>query len=1061
MNRPTTHSNTMKPLSHRGTALCAVLVLSLLLPLQSFSQDLTPAKALKSMKWRAIGPANMGGRVTDIDGIPGDPTTYYVSGADGGIFKTTNGGVTFDAIFENERAYSIGTLTIAPSDHNILWVGTGEGDPRNSVGYGWGVYRSMDGGDTWTHLGLKETERIKRIVVDTNDPNIAYVCALGREWGPNEERGVFKTTDGGATWDKVLYIDEDTGCSDIAIEQSNPRILYAGMWTFRRKPWRFDGGGKETAVYRSIDAGVTWEKVMNGFPNAPMARIGVAVAQSQPNTVYVITEFPEQAGSLFRSDDRGKNWKVVNKNPNINFRPFYYSDIRVDPNNPDHLYSLSGRLFKSTDGGQNFEMIARDVHGDHQAFWIDPENSSRLLSGSDGGYQVSFDAGASWQIVNNVELSQFYQLHVDDRDPYYVCGGLQDNGTWCGPSHSLRTAGILKRDWYGIAWGDGYYALPIPGEEHIVYANAQGGMIYLVDTNTGNQRSIHPYPKIVGSAGDAIENHKYRFNWDSPILISPHNTEKVYFGGNVVFRTTDRGFSWDEISGDLTNNDKSKQATSGGSVYQDNTAAEFHNTILTIAESPVQEGVLWVGTDDGHVWLSRDDGENWEHVSENIAGFPEFAWVAKIHASEHDAGTAFAAVDHHRSDDFRPYAFMTTDFGQSWTTISTGLPQDDYVKVVRQDPHNPDLLYAGMEHGIQASWDKGETWHSIRNNLPPVSVRDLRVHARERDLIVGTHGRGAWILDDIRPLQELTTAMGKDVHLFSPKRSTDWKLNPRLENLGDAAYKSDNPESGAYINYFVDEELEEPASITISDAAGATIQTITDSSATPGVNRVIWNLRSEGAKALDTPITGGWRNFNFGPKVSPGDYTIRLAAAGEEHVSLITMRGDPRIDISQEDYEARGEATAMLNDMLSQVHDLINKTERLTQQLTDLKDKIESDAEDEDRFSEMPQFQVADAIQKIDDALEEIAAFRDELRRPPPNMTYRQRPRLREEIRSLLFSIDGATARPSEPQLARIEELDEETVQAIGAYERLMTTQVAEINTMMQQVPQIVVGGLE
>ena len=800
---------------------------------------------------------------------------------------------------------------------------------------------------------------------------------------------------------------------------------------------------------------------MNGFPEDDMARIGIAIAQSQPNIVYVITEFPDQKGSLFRSEDRGKSWKMVNDDPNINFRPFYYSDLRVDPNNPDHLYSLSGRLVKSTDGGKSFETIARDVHGDHQAFWIDPMNSNRLLSGSDGGYQESFDAGATWRIINNVELSQFYQLYVDDRDPYYVCGGLQDNGTWCGPSHSLRTAGILKRDWYGIAWGDGYYALPIPGEEHMAYANAQGGMIYLVDTNTGNQRSIHPYPKIVGSAGDAIENHKYRFNWDSPILISPHNTEKVYFGGNVIFRTTDRGFSWDEISDDLTKNDKAKQATSGGSVYQDNTAAEFHNTILTIAESPVQEGVLWVGTDDGNLWLSRDDGESWEHLSDRIDGLPEFAWIAKIHASEHDAGTAFVAVDHHRSDDFRPYAFMTGDFGRSWKTISNGLPQDDYVKVVRQDPHNPNLLYTGMEHGIYASWDKGDTWHSIRNNLPPASVRDLRVHPRERDLIVGTHGRGAWILDDIRPLQDLTAALNEDVHLFEPRKSTDWTLNPRLEDLGDGDYVSENPESGAYINFYVDEALDEPATLSITDVSGNVIRTITDSTATPGVNRLAWNMRAESATALDTPISGGWRSTTYGPKVPPGNYTIRLAAAGKEATGSVSVRADPRIGIPQADYQARFEATTMLNELLSQVHDLINKTDRLTQQLTDLKNKIQNEGDDPDRFSEMPQFKVADAIEKIDDALEEIAAFQDELRRPPPNMNYRQRPRLREEIRTLFAYIDGAAARPGEPQLARLEELDEETVRAMGAYERLMNTRVAEINSMAQQLPQIVVGGLE
>ncbi|MEM9327237.1 MAG: hypothetical protein AAGA85_16330, partial [Bacteroidota bacterium] len=708
------------------------------------SQNAQYANALKSYEWRAIGPANMGGRVTDIDGIPGDPSTFYVSAADGGIFKTTNGGVSFTPIFEGQRAYSIGALTIADSDPNVLWVGTGEGDPRNSVGYGWGVYRSVDAGKSWAHLGLKETERIKRIVVDPTNPDVACVCALGKEWGANPERGVFKTTNGGKSWDKVLYIDEDTGCADLAMEMSNPRIMYAGMWTFRRKPWRFDDGGKNTAIYRTMDGGATWEKIMNGLPDKPMARPGIHIARSEPNIIYLMTEF-QGGGTAFRSEDRGENWTMVNDDPNINFRPFYYSDVRVDPNNPNILFSISGRLSRSEDGGRTWERIATTVHGDHQSLWIDPMNSKRILNGSDGGYQLSYDGGDTWEIINNVELSQFYQIFIDNQDPYNVYGGLQDNGTWVGPSNSLYAAGILKRHWKGLAYGDGYYAVPIPGSEHEVYANLQGGVIFHVDSRHGNVRNIHPYPKIIGSAGDAIEDHRFRFNWDSPITISPHDPNTVYAGANVVFRSTDRGNSWDQISGDLTTNDKSKQRTSGGEIYQDNTAAEFHCTILYIDESPLEEGVIWVGTDDGNVQLTRDGGETWTKLNDRIKGLPEFAWIAKIHASEHDAGTAFVTVDQHRSDDFRPYAFMTKDYGRTWSKISDGLPQDDYVKVVRQDPINPNLLYAGMEHGIFASWDKGTSWTKINNNLPNVSVRDLRIQPRDRDLIVGTHGRGAWI----------------------------------------------------------------------------------------------------------------------------------------------------------------------------------------------------------------------------------------------------------------------------------------------------------------------------
>ncbi|MGE0588787.1 MAG: WD40/YVTN/BNR-like repeat-containing protein, partial [Cyclobacteriaceae bacterium] len=424
-----------------------LLLLLALSPIVILAQAPPSSQVIKKMQWRAVGPANMGGRVTDIVGVPGDASTFYFAGADGGVFKTTNGGVTFEPQFTDQKSYSVGALALAPSNTEVVWLGSGEGDPRNSVGYGHGVYRSVDGGKTWKHLGLEKTERIKRIVVDPNDPDVACVCALGREWGPNTDRGVFLTRDAGKNWEKVLYIDENTGCSDVAMEWSNPKVLYAGMWTFRRKPWRFDDGGGNSGVYRSMDGGKTWEKIMKGLPNKPMARMGLSVAQSQPNIVYLITEFKDLSGTLFRSEDRGSNWKMINADPNLNFRPFYYSDVRVDPSNPDHLYTLSGRLSKSTDGGRTFKFIAGDVHGDHQALWIDPANGKHVLSGSDGGYQVSYDAGETWDIINNVELSQFYQMLVDNKDPYNLYGGLQDKGTWVGPSNSMIEAGIMKRHW--------------------------------------------------------------------------------------------------------------------------------------------------------------------------------------------------------------------------------------------------------------------------------------------------------------------------------------------------------------------------------------------------------------------------------------------------------------------------------------------------------------------------------------------------------------------------------------------------------------------------------------
>lgn len=1029
----------MKNLSKLFTLLTGVLFFTGI-DNQVFAQK---AEQLQSYSWRAIGPANMGGRVTDIDGIPGNPSTFYVSGADGGIHKTIDGGVSFDPIFENQRAYSIGALTLAPSDPNVLWVGTGEGDPRNSVGYGWGVYRSDDAGATWKHLGLKKTERIKRIVVDPNDPDVACVCALGKEWGPNPERGVFKTTDGGKSWDKILYVDEDTGCADLAMENENPRIMYAGMWTFRRKPWRFDDGGKNTAIYKTTDGGATWKKIMKGLPKTDMARPGIHIAQSDPNIVYLMTEF-EGGGTAFRSEDKGENWELVNDDPNINFRPFYYSDVRVDPKRPNILFSISGRLSRSKDNGQTWERIATTVHGDHQALWIDPENSEYILNGSDGGFQRSFDGGDHWEIINNIELSQFYQIQVDNLKPYNIYGGLQDNGTWVGPSNSLYEAGILKRHWKGLAYGDGYYAEPIPGNEHLVYTNLQGGVPFLVDSRYGNVQTIHPYPKIVGSAGDAIEKHKYRFNWDAPIHISPHDPETVYIGGNVIFKSQDRGNSWEVISPDLTTNEKSKQRTSGGTIYQDNTAAEFHCTVLYIAESPVQKGVIWAGTDDGNVQLSLDGGKNWNKLNDRIKGLPEYAWVSKIHASEHNAGTAFVVVDQHRMDDFRPYIFMTTNFGKTWQKIVSDLPADDYVKVVRQDPHNPNLLFAGMEHGIYASWTMGKNWEKINVDLPNVSVRDLRIQARERDLIVGTHGRGAYILDDIRPLEEMEEATGKDVHLFPVREGTLWNMFWRIENLGDRTYKAKNPEYGTYINFSLNNNAEEPVKVEIKDQNGQLVTTLVHKEAKKGINRIVWDLGHEGAKALQNKVEEGFSYGGIRPQVAPGTYTAHLDYMGQSLTTEIQVSGDPRIEMSQTDYEAKVDALLHLRDLLSETHEFIDYVSSVIDQTARLKEKLESHNQGD--------------TSTVESLHKELSSFKDEhLMRPPPSMNYRQRPRLREEIRSLMRAIDNTTNPPTIPQLERIESLKAELIQHQKTMET-MEVQVKKINTSHSSIPQIILN---
>jgi photosystem II stability/assembly factor-like uncharacterized protein len=1036
--------------------------------------DSPQADAVKKLQWRAIGPANPGGRVTDIAGIPGDPSTFYVAPANGGLLKTTNGGTTFKSLFDKQPVASVGAVAIAPSDRNVVWVGTGEGDPRNTASFGNGVYRSLDGGESWTHLGLADTERIKRIRVDPRDPDTAYVCALGHEWGPNEERGVFKTTDGGKTWSKVLYKDKDTGCSDIDMEPSNPRILYAGMYTYRRKPWRFDSGGGETALYKSGDGGASWTRLSKGLPKGPMDRIGVAISRSDPETVYMITETRDE-GVLFRSDDRGESWSKVNDDRQLTFRPFYYSDIRVDPNDPQRVYALAGGLWLSRDGGKRFDRIANNVHGDHQALWIDPTNSQRVLSGSDGGYQVSYDGARTFEIVNNVPISQFYHVAYDMRQPYYVCGGLQDNGNWCGPSATAYVEGIRKDDWFLVSYGDGFFAVPDPRAPHLVYSDSQGGVIYLTDTTTGAARNIHPHPVETGSAGNAIAAHKYRFNWNAPIALSPHDPSTVYFGGNVVFKTRNRGQSWEVISPDLTTNDKSKQASSGGPVVVDNTAAEFHCTILTIAESPVQPGVIWVGTDDGNVQLTRDGGKKWTNVASNIRGLPAHSWIPSIEASHFDAGTAYVAVDRHRDDDFAPWAFKTTDYGQTWTSIKGNLPAKGYLHVVREDPKVKNLLYAGSELGIFASWDGGARWASIRNNLPPVAVNDIQVHPRDNDLIVGTHSRGAWILDDITPLQRAGEALLTEAHLFDMRPGIRYHLWNKDGDLGQKTFAAPNPPYGAIISYYLKSEPgeKESVTITVSDKDGKLVREIRNAPKEAGVNRTAWNLRyeaapptaAERARAAQFPGAGEGGGGRFGGRggalALPGEYTVKLKAGKHELAKTMRVVADPRIQVSEADLRSQFDALMALRELTIRVTALVERTEDLTKQLTTLQETLQkpgATATTTDGNGNGLEPTTAAAGAAISNALDQLKRFRDRLTRPTPTMSYRQAPRIREEIASLSNAIGNVQAAPTEPQKQRLQELTAETERVVAELNGILNKTVPELNSLLAGSPHVVAG---
>jgi photosystem II stability/assembly factor-like uncharacterized protein len=1016
--------------------------------------------ALQRLSFRNIGPTNQAGRVSVIVGLPGDPSTFYVAGANGGVFKTVNGGATWRPIFDHQDVLSIGEVAIAPSNPNVIYVGTGEENPRNNASFGDGVYRSNDAGETWTHIGLEDSDRIARIRIDNADPDIVYACAMGHEWGPNEERGVFKTTDGGKHWQKMLYKDQQTGCSDIDVNPTNSNEIYAGMYTYLRQPFHLRSGGGETALYKSMDGGATWTKLTHGIP-AMLDRIGVAVARSTPSTVYMISETLNYQGELWRSDDSGATWRVVNTDPQLAFRPFYYSDIRVDPADPNRVYALGGSLWKSDDAGRNFHTIGRDVHGDHQALWIDPQNPKRLLSGSDGGFQLSEDQGDNFAVLNNIAFTQFYHINYDMQRPYMLCGGLQDNGTWCGPINSLLSEGIRKNDWFTVGGGDGFFAVPDLKEPWRVYNDLQGGSISVTDTRSGTERNIIPYPNRIGSVGDAMEHHKHRFNWNSPIALAPDGTT-VYFGGEVLFKSTNHGESWEIISPDLTTNDKSKQKSSGEPIVVDNTAAEFYCTILAIAPSPLDPNVIWVGTDDGNVQVTRDGGKSWTNTVKNIPGLAPNAWIPNLEASHFDAGTAYVPADHHQDNDYSAYFFKTTDYGKTWTKIALGVPgKTGWAHVIREDPKNRNILYAGTELGLWISFDGGARWASFRHNMPPVPVRDIQIHPRDNDLIVATHGRGLYVMDDITPLQQIAAAVKTEAQLFDVRPATRWTMWNKDGNLGQAVWRAPNPPAGAIIDYYLNAETTDDLAITISDASGKTLRTLRNVPNATGVNRTEWDLKYDSPRPIPTSGRGGrgggpgapaeepgGGRFGGGgaPFVLPGDYKITLHAGGKALTKTVNVGLDPRVPAAASDLQAQLETGLALRDLTSKVNAAIGRSNSLVQQLTALQERLKAAAAGN---GELPGL--------VASALDAVAKLRDdELTRPYPNMGYRQYPRIAQEIQSIAGAVTRAPFRPTEGQLLRTKELTAELDQAVGALNTIQTGQIARINDAMKAMPFII-----
>lgn len=864
---------------------------------------------LSELTWRPIGPAVMGGRTVDIEAVESNPSIIYAAVGPSGVWKSENAGTTWEPVFFKEKTVSVGALAIAQSNPNIIWVGTGEATCRNSVTIGDGVYKSTDGGKTWSNMGLADTRHISQIIVNRGDPNIVYVAAMGHLWGPNTERGVYRTLDGGRTWQKVLYINENTGIADLAIDPFNSQILYAAAYEHRRKPWEYIGAGPGSGLYRTSDGGLTWSKVSGGgFPEGLMGRIGIAFARSKPGVLYVLVEHNDPG--IWLSTDDGQTWQRMCDAATfrrVNTRPFYYSHIFVDPTDEKTIYVLSTGLFVSNDMGKKFKAIGTTIHPDHHALWINPSNPKHLIDGNDGGIDISYDGGLTWIQVQSIDAAEVYNVGYDMRVPYHVYVGLQDNGSWGGPSNSLDTRGILNEHWYSIGGGDGFYVRADPIDPNWVYANSQMGNIIKHDLKTGRAKMIRPEA--------SFKEKPYRFNWNTPIVISSHDPAIIYTAANVLFRSNDRGQTWMAVSPDLTSNDLKKQKTGVGPLSPENSGAEVHCTITTISESPLDREVLYCGTDDGNLQLTRDGGKTWKNVALNIPGLPKNSWCSRVEASRFFPGTAYVSFDNHRFDDYAPYLYKTTDFGKTWKSIKGNLPNLGWIHVVKEDLKNPNLLFAGTEFGVFATLDGGVSWFSLKNkNLPTVAVHDIAIHPRENDLIIGTHNRGVWILDDISYLQEMNDSVhNSELHLFSIRPAIQFITSNRGESYSRPPFSGKNPPSGLTISFYIKNDLNEKPKFKIVDEQGNTVHEFMSNDQKAGLKRIIWDFQfvptaSDGKKYQPAGVVAAGL-----PMVSPGKYVFSLEAPSTKLSMPFEIFPDPRLDFS---YEIWKEQVKLAGDIL-------------------------------------------------------------------------------------------------------------------------------------------------
>lgn len=930
---------------------------------------------LNGLTGRSIGPAVMGGRISDLGGVPGDTAILYAAAGSGGLFRTSDAGITWTPIFDHETTISIGAIAVQPANPKVVWVGTGESNVRNSVSFGDGLYKSEDAGATWKHMGLENSETISRIVINPSNANNVLVAAVGHPFGPNKERGVFVTQDGGQTWNKTLYLDAEHGAVGLDLDPTNPKVVYAGMWKFDRKPWTYTSGDEEGGVFKSVDGGLTWSKLTNGLPKL-MGRIGVKVAPSNPNVVYVIAETKE--GTLFRSTDAGQSFTRLSDDRELVGRAYYFTDMRVSPENENHIMVLADALLESTDAGQHFRRMSPGIHGDLHALWIDPKDPRRIWQGNDGGLAVTYDGGAHWQQVNNIPLGQFYHASADNRQPFYnVMVGMQDNGSWVGPSRTREPSGIFNDDWRMVNPYTGFNSLSETDDPDVILTEQPGGGLLRTDLRTREQQVVGPQPRSY--SGAPASEMKYRFNWDAPLVRSLHGKSTIYLAGNVVFQSADYGKSWEAISHDLSNHDLSKLGNIGGPISIDNSASEVYSTITSLAESPVKQNVLWAGTDDGNVQVTVNGGENWINVASNLPGVPARSPVSHVEPSKLTAETAYVSLDRHLFDDMHPYIFKTSDAGKSWTNISGNLPAKAFVWIVREDPRQPKLLYAGTELGLYVSFTGGQNWLPLHlGNLPwAIAVRDIAIQPQTNDLLIATHGRSLWILDDATPLQELSKVNTDAPALFPLRPALRFAVRPSRFGFGDMTFTGPNPPYGALLTYFLPTTATQ-TNIQILDSSQSVIRTIPCPS-NLGVNRVAWDLRYTGPQGGRAQGNGRGAPPR-GPQATPGRYTARLTVDGKTYDQSFEIQLDPEVHVAPEDLQAQLNVDRDLVKMQSAVNATVAQLARIKDQHP-----------------------------------EEVAKLQAELTRPG-SLRSQEGPKLRENLEALFTMIDGVDAAPTAAQ---------------------------------------------